>query len=377
MLSRLQLPIAIATLGLAALAGALSATTAPGQDLQERLNETEEKLSNVEAHEGVLTTQISHESEQLFRLQREVGDLRSREAVAAAELAAKQAELSEAQSRLESLRARLQSAIRILEDRLVALYKSSDPDVLTVLLSSHGFDDLLQRTEYFQRMDDQDNEIVARVRDFRNQMQETVNTVKAARNAIAERKAELERTRVKLERRTGELAAAKKQHRATLAKVRDQKQTLEGDLSKISAKIQERLAQLGGGVLPAGAIRPGSGAMIWPVNGPITSGFGPRWGSFHEGIDISAPTGTPIRAAMSGNIVLAAYTGGYGNYTCISHGGSLSTCYGHQSSFARTSGSISQASILGYVGSTGHSTGPHLHFEVRVNGQAVDPLGYL
>ena len=377
MLSGLRLPLALASLVLAVLAGALSATTAPGQDLQEQLNKTEEKLSHVDAHEGVLTTEISHESAQLSRLQGEVADLRNREAVAAAELAAKQAELSEAQSRLESLRARLRSAIRILEARLVALYKSSDPDVLTVLLSSHGFDDLLERTEYFQRMDDQDNEIVARVRDFRNQMQETVNTVKAARNAIAERKAELEQTRAKLERRTGELAAARRQHRATLAKVRDQKEVLEGDLSKISAKIQEQLAQLGGGVLPAGPIRAGSGELIWPVDGPITSGFGPRWGSFHKGIDISAPTGTPIRAAKSGTIVLAAYTGGYGNYTCVSHGGGLSTCYGHQSSFARTSGSISQGSILGYVGSTGHSTGPHLHFEVRVNGLAVDPLGYL
>ena len=377
MLSGLRLPLALASFALAALAGARSATTVRGQDLQEQLNKTEEKLSHVDAHEGVLTTEISHESAQLSRLQGEVADLRNREAVAAAELAAKQAELSEAQSRLESLRARLQSAIRILEARLVALYKSSDPDVLTVLLSSHGFDDLLERTEYFQRIDDQDNEIVSRVRDFRNQIQETVNTVKAARNAIAERKAELERTRAKLERRTGELAAARRQHRATLAKVRDQKQTLEGDLSKISAKIQEQLAQLGGGVLPAGPIRAGSGELIWPVDGPITSGFGSRWGRFHEGIDISAPTGTPIRAAKSGTVVLAAYTGGYGNYTCVSHGGGLSTCYGHQSSFARTSGSISQGSILGYVGSTGHSTGPHLHFEVRVNGQAVDPLGYL
>ena len=377
MLSGLRLPLALASFALAALAGALSATTAPGKDLQEQLNKTEEKLSHADAHEGVLTTEISHQSAQLSRLQGEVADLRNREAVAAAELAAKQAELSEAQSRLESLRARLQSAIRILEARLVALYKSSDPDVLTVLLSSHGFDDLLERTEYFQHIDDQDNEIVSRVRDFRNQMQETVNTVKAARNAIAERKAELERTRAKLERRTGELAAARRQHRATLAKVRDQKEVLEGDLSTISAKIQEQLAQLGGGVLPAGPIRAGSGELIWPVDGPITSGFGPRWGSFHEGIDISAPTGTPIRAAKSGTIVLAAYTGGYGNYTCVTHGGGLSTCYGHQSSFARTSGSISQGSILGYVGSTGHSTGPHLHFEVRVNGQAVDPLGYL
>jgi murein DD-endopeptidase MepM/ murein hydrolase activator NlpD len=372
MLNGLRLPIALASFALVALAGALSATSAPGQDLQEQLNETEEKLSQVESREGVLTTRISHESEQLSRLEGEVADLRSREAAAAAELAAKQAELAEAQSRLESLRARLQSAIRILEDRLVALYKSSDPDVLTVLLSSHGFDDLLERTEYFQRMDEQDNEIVARVRDYRNQMQATVETVKAARDAIAERKAELERTRAKLERRTGELSAARRQHRATLADVRDQKNTLEGDLSKISAKIQEQLS-----LLPAGPIRTGSGQFIWPVDGPITSGFGMRWGRMHEGIDISAPSGVPIRAAGSGSIVLAAYSGGYGNYTCISHGGGLSTCYGHQSSFARTSGSISQGSILGYVGSTGHSTGPHLHFEVRVNGQAVDPLGYL
>jgi murein DD-endopeptidase MepM/ murein hydrolase activator NlpD len=372
MLSGLRLPIALASFALVALAGVLSATSAPGQDLQEQLNETEEKLSHVEAHEGVLTTKISHESAQLSRLEGEVADLRSREAAAAAELAAKQAELSEAQSQLESLRARLQTAITILEDRLVALYKSSDPDVLTVLLSSHGFDDLLERTEYFQRMDEQDNEIIADVRGLRDQMEETVNTVKAARNAIAERKAELERTRAKLERRTGELAAARTQHKATLSEVRDQKETLEGDLSKISAKIQAQLS-----LLPPGPIRAGSGQFIWPIDGPITSGFGMRWGRMHEGIDISAPTGTPIRAAGSGSIVLAAYSGGYGNYTCISHGGGLSTCYGHQSSFARTSGSISQGSILGYVGSTGHSTGPHLHFEVRVNGQAVDPLGYL
>jgi murein DD-endopeptidase MepM/ murein hydrolase activator NlpD len=372
MLNGLRLPIAIASFALVVLAGVLSATAAPGQDLQEQLNETEEKLSRVESREGVLTTRISHESAQLSRLQGEVADLRSREAAAAAELAAKQAELSSAQDQLAQLRAQLRRAITILEDRLVALYKSSDPDVLTVLLSSHGFDDLLERTEYLKRLDEQDNEIVASVRDLRNQMQETVNAVKAARNAIAERKAELERTRVKLERRTGELAAARRQHKATLAEVRDQKQDLEGDLSKISAKIQERLA-----ALPPGPIRAGSGQFIWPVDGPITSGFGPRWGSFHEGIDISAPTGTPIRAAGSGSVAFASYSGGYGNYTCITHGGGLATCYGHQSSFARTSGSISQGSILGYVGSTGHSTGPHLHFEVRVNGEAVDPLGYL
>ena len=97
----------------------------------------------------------------------------------------------------------------------------------------------------------------------------------------------------------------------------------------------------------------------------------------HEGIDIAVPSGTPIRAVKSGDIVLAAPTSGYGNYTCISHGGGLSSCYAHQSSFARTSGSISQGEILGYVGCTGHCFGDHLHFEIRINGSAVDPLGYL
>ena len=250
--------------------------------------------------------------------------------------------------------------------------------MLTVLLSSHGFDDLLERTEYLQRIDDQDNEIVSRVRDFRNQMQETVNTVKAARNAIAERKAELERTRAKLERRTGELAAARRQRRATLAKVRDQKEELEGDLSD---DLGEDPGAAGSARRrsPAGRADPGR-APAADLAGQRPDHLRVRAALGAASTRASTSRRPPARRSAPrspGPIVLAAYTGGYGNYTCISHGGGLSTCYGHQSSFARTSGSISQGSILGYVGCTGHCTGPHLHFEVRVNGQAVDPLGYL
>jgi murein DD-endopeptidase MepM/ murein hydrolase activator NlpD len=98
----------------------------------------------------------------------------------------------------------------------------------------------------------------------------------------------------------------------------------------------------------------------------------------HEGIDIAIPAGTPIRAAKAGRVILAAYTSGYGNYTCIDHGGGLSTCYAHQSSYATSTGaSVSQGQVIGYVGCTGSCFGDHLHFEVRVNGAAVDPLGYL
>ena len=115
--------------------------------------------------------------------------------------------------------------------------------------------------------------------------------------------------------------------------------------------------------------------MIWPVNGPVVSPFGMRWGRLHAGVDIAVPAGTPIRAAKSGSIALAAPYGGYGNYTCINHGGGLSTCYAHQSSFAITSGSVQQGDVIGYVGCTGHCFGDHLHFEVRVDGTPDRPDG--
>ena len=118
--------------------------------------------------------------------------------------------------------------------------------------------------------------------------------------------------------------------------------------------------------------------MIWPVGGTFTSPFGMRWGRLHAGIDLAAPEGTPIRAAESGNVVLAGWTGGYGNYTCIAHGGGLSTCYAHQSRYGTSVGAkVSKGQVIGYVGNTGHSFGAHLHFETRVNGSPVDPMGYL
>jgi peptidoglycan DL-endopeptidase CwlO len=361
---------------LLACACAMAVGSASGKSLQERLNATQGKLSHVQAHAGVLTTRISHESAQLDRLTAEVAELRNKEAEVAAQLAQKQAELEEAQARLDHLKKRLRGAIQILEQRLVAIYESNEPDLITVLLQSHGFDDLLARTQYMRKLQDQDNEIVGRVRGLRNAMQVTVDTVRTARDQIAARKQELETTRLKLRKRTEQLATARRKQHATLMRVRKQQDDLEGDLSEISQKIAEQLAQQTG-ALPAGPIRGGSGMFIWPVNGPVVSGFGPRWGSFHEGIDIAVPTGTPIRAAASGSVSIAGVEGGYGNYTCITHSGGLSTCYAHQERILVSGGQVAQGQIIGLVGCTGHCFGPHLHFEVRVNGQAVDPLGYL
>jgi murein DD-endopeptidase MepM/ murein hydrolase activator NlpD len=365
----------------AVCACAMLGGSASGQSLQQKLNTTQNKLSHTQAHAGVLTGRISHESSQLQRLTSQVAALRNREATVAAQLQQKQAELDTAQARLDALKLRLHDALRILEQRLVAIYESSEPDLISVLLQADGFDDLLARTQYLETLQHQDNDIVSRVRELRNEMQVTVNTVRTARDEIATRKHELDVTEAKLKQRTDELAAARHKQHATLERVRKQQDDLEGDLSDISQKIAEQLGA-GAGALPAGPIRAGGNGLIWPVNGPITSGYGPRnignGYEFHPGVDIGVPTGTPIRAAAAGTVSIAAPTGGYGNYTCIDHGGGLSTCYGHQERFLVSAGQeVAQGQIIGLSDCTGYCFGPHVHFEVRINGQTTDPLGYL
>jgi murein DD-endopeptidase MepM/ murein hydrolase activator NlpD len=355
--------------------------SASGQSLTQKLNSTQNKLSHARAHAGVLTNRISHESTQLQQLTSQVADLRNRRAAVAADLKQKQAELDSAQARLEALKVRLHEAIQLLEQRLVSIYESSEPDLITVLLQAHGFDDLLARTQYLQTLQHQDNDIVSRVRGLRNEMQVTVNTVRSARDEIAARKHELDVTAAKLKQRTTELATARRQQHSTLEKIRNQQDSLEGNLNDISQKIAEQLGA-GTGALPAGPIRAGGHGLIWPVNGPITSGYGGRnignGYEFHPGVDIGVPTGTPIRAAAAGTVTIAAPTGGYGNYTCIDHGGGLSTCYGHQERFLVSSGQqVAQGQIIGLSDCTGYCFGPHVHFEVRINGQTTDPLAYL
>lgn len=121
----------------------------------------------------------------------------------------------------------------------------------------------------------------------------------------------------------------------------------------------------------------GSGEMAWPVQGTITSRFGWRWGSLHQGVDIGASRGTNVLAADSGMVAFAGWNGGYGNLVKIDHGGGKQTWYAHLNGFAVEVGaSVNKGDVIGYVGSTGNSTGPHLHFEVRVDGTAKDPLSF-
>jgi murein DD-endopeptidase MepM/ murein hydrolase activator NlpD len=375
--------------GLTALAVAFAALVvglalvarAPAEDLNSKLDDKQAELDQAKDKKGVLTTEISRYNDQIEQLTGEVAALRTREAAVQQELDEAEAELVAEQHDLRILRERLDRTVKALEDRLVDIYMSDEPSAISVVLESDGYDDALGRYEYLQRIQDRNSEIVGRVRELRDDTAATVERVRATRDSIAAKKAELVRTRQELEAQEAKLDRARARRKQALSRVHGHVDHLEGDVSDIQKKIQQQLmAQSGVTALPAGPIQGGSAGFIWPVNGPVVSGFGMRWGRPHEGVDIAVPAGTPIRAAKDGTIAFAeseAESGGYGNYTCIDHGGGLSTCYAHQSSFAITSGSVQQGDVIGYVGCTGHCFGDHLHFEVRINGTAVDPMGYL
>jgi peptidoglycan DL-endopeptidase CwlO len=367
---------------------------AAAQDIYEKQDEKEAKLSDVRERKGVLTTTISRYRSQIEQLTKEVAVLRAREEEVRVRLEAKQAELNRAVAELEVakrhlavVKARLKRALVALRERLVAIYQTGTPDMLSVIVGSEGFDELIDRSEYLSRINGLDEAIVVRVRDLRNQVKRTVarlrsakNTIEAARDAIAAEEQALAGARAAVQSRQSELVAARRRREVALSRISTHENHLEADLAEISAEIAAQLQSTSSAPLPAGPIRYGSGQLIWPVDGPVVSGFGMRWGRMHEGIDIAVPAGTPIRAADAGTVVLVqseAESGGYGNFTCLDHGGGLQTCYAHQSSFAVTSGSVSQGDLIGYVGCTGHCYGDHLHFEVRIGGVPTDPLGYL
>ncbi|MGH2973732.1 MAG: murein hydrolase activator EnvC family protein [Solirubrobacterales bacterium] len=372
---------------------------APAQDLESKLEAKEAKLSKARDRSGVLTTTISRYGDRIERLTGEVADLRNREAAVRVRLDAKQAELDRAQGeldvakrRLGLMRAHLRRALVALRERLVAIYETGSPDVLSVLVGAAGYDDLIERTEYLNQIHGMDEAVVGRVRELRDGVKRTVarlraakNTIESARDAIAIEEQALASTRAAVQRRQAALVAARGDRVAALRKIRKHEEELDGAVAAIQGKIAARLAGTGSVPLPAGPIRGGSGGLIWPVDGPVVSGFGARTinGSYeyHPGIDIAVPSGTPIRAAAAGTVIFTepeSSSGGYGNYTCIDHGGGLSTCYAHQETFAVSAGQqVSQGQIIGYSDCTGYCFGPHLHFEVRIDGEVTDPMAYL
>lgn len=365
----------------------LVASVASGQDLQSQLNTKKAKLSEAKEREGVLSTTIEKYNKVLDQVRGEVATLRNREAAVRGELRQKKLELRADKARLEVLATNLRRSKKVLSARLVQIYEQGEPDSLSLILNSDGFDDLVTRYDLLDRISDNDSAIADRVHDLRDEQRVTIDQVTSERDEIAARKAELVRTREQLESKEAELDAAQAKRAGLLDRVKESEERLEGDVSKIQEQIADQIAAAQGtDPLPAGPFQGDTSArFIWPVDGPVVSPFGPRTinGGYenHPGIDIAVPSGTPIRAAGNGKVIFTqpeASSGGYGNYTCIDHGGGLSTCYAHQASFAVSAGQVvKQGQVIGISDCTGYCFGPHLHFEVRINGAVTDPIPYL
>ena len=280
----------------------------------------------------------------------------------------------------------------LLEERIVEIYKSEAFDIAsTVLLDIGSLTDLLDQFEYLQDIAARDDEILTGVTEGRIETRKArIRTRRTRRSLVrvtaqlASRTEEQRQARDAVAARERDVTAARDDKSALLARVRQTQDVARDDIRELAAASEQlekeiRAAQrrIAAPASSGSGRRPASG-FIWPVDGVLTSGFGQRWGRLHAGIDVGVGFGTAIRAVALGTVVYSGWLGGYGNLVVVDHGNGLSSAYGHQQRiYAGLGQSVAQGESLGEVGSTGNSTGPHLHFEVRINGLAVDPLGYL
>ncbi|HET6624446.1 MAG TPA: peptidoglycan DD-metalloendopeptidase family protein [Gaiellaceae bacterium] len=387
-------------LTLCALAAALVfAAPAAGDDVDEkaavdaRIATLQAEIDAAKEREGVLTSQLSAVVSELEAAQSAVDQAEGALGQLEAELATEQARLERLTARLRAQTTRLRhlqaehaKAVSILEARVRAIYIEDSPDVLSFLVSASSFDDLIDNYEFLERIGLQDRRIARQVETAKRKAAEerraTAHTRRLSAASVAvitAKTADARSVRDELAAGRDTLLAARRLKQSALSSARDSRAEQLAEVEALAAQS----AALAAAIRDAQAGSTGSGApsaagFIWPVNGPVVSGFGMRWGRMHEGIDIASSLGTPIHAAASGTVIHAGWLGGYGNLVVVDHGDGLATAYAHASTILVAVGQqVSQGDTLSLVGSTGNSTGPHLHFEVRVNGSAVDPLLYL
>ncbi len=361
--------------------------------VDQRIAELRDRVEAAKQKEAVLEREIDSASAQIQSLEQQVGDVSQRLAPLESELRLRELKLNRLNAlfqiqsdRLAFLRIEYRTAVGRLNERLVQAYESDAPDALAVVLSSRTFGDMLDAFEYVQTIARYDRRVVQEVGDVRQDVTLALARTRRARVTV-KRQAEIVAVRVHQVRvlrdglvaSKGQLEDARTRKKASLGSLSAAERADASEIDSLLAVSASLAAKIQAAQAHSTVQRTVSGAgFIWPVSAPMTSPFGWRWGRMHEGVDLGAAYGTPIAAAAAGTVIYAGWLGGYGNLTVIDHGGGLATAYGHQSSIGVGVGqSVAQGEIIGNVGSTGHSTGPHLHFEVRVNGQAVDPLGYL
>ena len=361
------------------------------REIDERISVLNSKIATARAKEGVLTQQISVTTTKIRALDDDVQRAQGKLNRLASELAVHEDRLARLNElfllqtkKLNLLRRAYFIALERVETRLIDAYETPSVSSVDVMLSTTSFSNLIDELEYVNRIQSENKQVSNELFSARTEMhairertRKTKHDAIVETNAVRARVAEQHSVTQELISAQQQLAAARSSKRESLATVQQSKDEFLAEVESLQAASQALAAKLRASSSSSPSHVSSSG-FIWPVNGPITSSYGPRWGRMHEGIDIGVGSGTPIHAAAAGTVVYCGWMGGYGNLVAIDHGGGLSTAYAHQSSIAAGCGqSVGQGDVIGYVGSTGHSFGPHLHFEIRVNGSPVDPLRYL
>ena len=388
-------------LALAFLVVLVVATPAFGDDatkkhqIDSQISSLQGKLNAQKHREQALRNEVAGFTSRIRTLEGRVGDVSLRLSTMEADLALHQRRLSALNqlfavqtARFLFLKQQFAASIKVLNTRLVDIYESDDASTIDVFLGASSVQDALDKVQYLNDIGDQDRRIAqqvagakAAIKIQRAKTKKLRGTVQSETAVISARTAQTRDVRNQLVGAKNDLSSTKQQRLQDISKLTKEQQAeaseidaLQAASNAITARIQAAQANRQGGATAT----PSSAGLIWPVNAPVTSPFGWRWGRMHQGIDLGSAEGTPIKAAASGTIIYCGWESGYGNLTVIDHGGNLATAYGHQSSIAVACGQqVAQGEVIGYVGNTGHSTGPHLHFEVRINGEPVDPLGYL
>ncbi|MFN2449909.1 MAG: murein hydrolase activator EnvC [Candidatus Baltobacteraceae bacterium] len=366
----------------------IQAQRAKTQALQDQLQRKRGELHAATVHVGDLQQQLAQTSAAISSVNLRLGDLQELQN-------SMQHKLWWNGLQLQAARKTLQLHDTLLKHRLVDAYEHGDVGYLSVLLASKSFADFVERWQDLRLLIAADQRAVKERRAAALKVASAQAGLQATQTALTAQEQAQQRARNQLDtlatERANLVALADDQRRhiaGQVAQIEDLDTAQEAQLEALVVERQRELeaereaARRAAGIVGQSTSAPG--VLIWPVSGTITSPFGYRRSpfgggmEFHQGLDIAAPMGTTVTAAAAGTIISAGWYGGYGNYILIDHGSGMATGYGHLSQiFVAAGQQVQKGQAIGAVGSTGMSTGPHLHFEVRLSGKPTDPAAYL
>ena len=354
--------------------------TALADDLEDQLADLQRQAEEQQAKTNEASAKVENVSERLRQIQEELRVATAEYREVKGQLDSVEDKISDNTELLEKTEADLKVKNKKLQQRVRDIYINGQISYVDVLFGAKDFADLMTRMDVLKRIIKHDYDLIMKVK-------EEKTTVENTRAQLEKDKAEAEVLVADAQAKKAKVEDKESEQQVLLDQAIYDRDTSERMYEEIMAASQEvanmirrsQMSSAGYSGAPAGA-----GGMIWPISGPITSEFGwrthPIFGTarFHSGLDIGGDYGMPIYAAASGTVIYAGWISGYGNAVIIDHGGGVTTLYGHNDSLNVSEGeNVAQGQVIAMCGSTGNSTGPHCHFEVRENGEPVSPYGYL